>query len=250
MWNKPGSLRSKTAQGRFRTWWVFSWEKGKSSIGDFKRIFHLGEGAFDVGAPRRLVHQPTRHASLLLQVRFQIWNICHLWNVLLQEPLPCRPIWAHICPGWKYLDWSSQKTLLFKNSSIFFPILGRWESNFSSRPGLVCKMRHRGGDGHQFLQRGEQWASTKMQNSKSKRVQRVSTMEWAVYTKSAHIFRQLGFQHLTRIGNFYWDLLLLKQVKVRPGQDTDRPTPYRMILDETSDLDMPDRWFDKWKLIL
>jgi len=29
-------------------------------------------------------------------------------------------------------------------------------------------------------------------------------------------------------------------VKVRPGQDTDRPTPYRMILDETSDLDMPD----------
>ena len=32
----------------------------------------------------------------------------------------------------------------------------------------------------------------------------------------------------------------MSQVKVRPGQDTDRPTPYRMILDETSDLDMPD----------
>ena len=29
MWNKPGSLRSKTAQGRFRTWWVFSSAKGK-----------------------------------------------------------------------------------------------------------------------------------------------------------------------------------------------------------------------------
>jgi len=29
-------------------------------------------------------------------------------------------------------------------------------------------------------------------------------------------------------------------VKVRPGADSDRPTPYRMILDETSDLDMPD----------
>ena len=95
------------------------------------------------------------------------------------------------------------KSLLFKNSSTFVPILGRWESDFSSRPGLVCKMRHRGGDGHQFLQRGEQWASTIMQNSKSKREQRVSTMEWAVYTKSAHIFRQLGFQHLAQIGNFY-----------------------------------------------
>ena len=32
---------------------------------------------------------------------------------------------------------------------------------------------------------------------------------------------------------------------MRPGQDTDRPTPYRMILDETSDLDMPDRSVDK-----
>jgi len=63
------------------------------------------------------------------------------------------------------------------------------------------------------------------------------------------IFVQVGESRILRAGQGLFAKCDIEEgtvisfyngVKVRPGQDTDRPTPYRMILDETSDLDMPD----------